>query len=120
MDTEKNRGKPGAGNPQSPQQQPEQNCIRRVQNNVCQMISGGPLQAPYLPLDPKTCEYERVILRCRPRLQPDSLQAGAIVKRYVFRQIAIVVPDEPRADRWQVVGQYRCDNDCNTRNGWGC
>jgi hypothetical protein len=62
-----------------------------MQQNIDQMIAHG-LQPPEMILCPEGGVHDGVILGYRPKLKPDTAQAGRCFQGFVIRNMGIVIP----------------------------
>ena len=101
MDGEHRRREPRAGERQPPADHPDEDRVGAVQQHVDEVIAEG-LDSPEVMLEPEAREGERVVLRDGAGLEPDAPEPVERPQRRVGRDVRVVVPDEARAQGWEV------------------
>ncbi len=109
MEREDRRGEPGAGDAQAAHDEPREERVGCVQQDVRDVVAQRRV-AVDLMLEPEARERERVILRRRARFEPDAREAVRVVERRVVRDVVVVVPDEAGPVR-RSVGDEREDDE---------
>ena len=85
--------KPGRWNVQEREYPPQQDRVDGMEKHVGEVVSGRS-KPPEVVFDPERGVNQRVVLRRRSRVGPDSQESMKRSEVYVLRYVVIVIPDE--------------------------